>query len=96
MTFIRVTPAALAQGAGDINTYVTDLRTQVADLASYLLTALGSWEGDALDSYTIAKGQWDAAVENIATILGTLKDGVIDSNEMYQITEIRNANRFAV
>jgi WXG100 family type VII secretion target len=91
---IVVTFAALQGAAADINSFTSGMRGELDGLESRIKSGLHEWDSDARAEYEIARGRWNQAASDITDILKMLSDGVLTSEEMMRVSEMRNTARF--
>lgn len=87
---------ALDAGAQSLQGTYTKLMSDIADLEAACVPMLGVWEGSARDAYHQLQTIWRGVGEDVGVFVNAVKDGVVSANELAQIAETANTNRFAM
>jgi early secretory antigenic target protein ESAT-6 len=91
---IRVNHGALEQAASDMLQTVKDIDDRMNRLESELAPLKSDWAGNAQQSYTIAKGRWDTAIQDMKDLLNESQLTVTQSNQDYMAADKRGAAQF--
>lgn len=86
--------AALHQAAGDIQTAIHAMDTQLHDADSTARPLVSTWDGDAKHAYEQRQRTWTQAAHDLKQMLQDIKRAVEESASHYQDTENRNTNLF--
>ena len=91
---IRVNHGALEQAAFDMQQTVKDIDDRLNRLESELQPLRSDWAGNAQQSYVIAKGKWDTAIQEMKDLLKETHVSVTNSNSEYKAADARGAAQF--
>ena len=91
---IRVNHAALDQAAADMQQAVKDIDDRLNRLEAELQPLRNDWAGNAQQSYVIAKGKWDTAIQEMKDLLKETHVSVTNSNSEYKAADARGAAQF--
>jgi ESAT-6 family protein len=86
--------AALQHASGEIQTALSRLQTQLADLERDAAPVVAAWEGDARAAYDQRQAGWRRAAQELSAMLASIKRALDESAHEYQETERRNARLF--
>jgi early secretory antigenic target protein ESAT-6 len=81
---------AMQTGEADFASTYQALQSTLSTLESQLQSSLSQWTGDAQQAYYAAKGKWDAAAADMATVVSQLGQVVGVANENYLQAESAN------
>lgn len=87
---------ALDAGAQSLEATRTKLMADIADLEAAVAPMLSIWEGEAREAYYQLQTVWRGVGEDVGVFVNAVKDGVVTANELAQMAETANRNRFAV
>ena len=90
----RVNHAALEQAAFEMETTVKDIDDRLNRLESELQPLRNDWAGNAQQSYVIAKGKWDTAIQEMKDLLTETHVSVTQSNQDYHSADMKGAAQF--
>lgn len=82
----------LQAGEENYKTVYTQLLSRVETLDSQLRSQLAQWNGTAQQAYYVAKGQWDAAMANMQSVLVNLQGVAAEASQRYPAVEAQNAS----
>lgn len=85
---------ALQHAGAEIQTALSRLRTQLADLERDAAPLVAAWEGDARHAYDERQAGWRRAAEDLSDMLASIKRALDESAMEYRETERRNARLF--
>jgi 6 kDa early secretory antigenic target len=91
---IRVNHGALEQAASDMLQTVKDIDDRMNRLESELAPLKSDWAGNAQTAYTVAKGRWDTAIQDMKDLLNESQLTVTQSNQDYMAADKRGAAQF--
>lgn len=91
---IKVSFAAIATLASDIQRESAEVQNHLDTLESEASRLRANWDGQAQMAFDSAKRDWDKEMENMHVILTDLSGKVDDAGAQYRATEARNASRF--
>ncbi|MDO9457852.1 WXG100 family type VII secretion target [Nocardioides sp.] len=91
---IRVNHSALEHAAADMQQTVKDIDDRLNRLESELQPLRNDWAGNAQQSYTVAKGKWDTAIQEMKDLLNETHTSVTQSNLDYQAADAKGAAQF--
>lgn len=91
---IRVNHAALDQASADMQQTVKDIDDRLNRLESELEPLRSSWAGNAQQSYVVAKGKWDTAIQEMKDLLTETHMSVTQSNQDYHAADMKGAAQF--
>lgn len=87
---------ALDSGAQSLQATYTQLQANIADLEAACAPMLAIWQGEARDAYERLQKVWQQVGADVGVFVNAVKDGVISANELGQMAEMANRNRFMV
>lgn len=93
---IKVNHGRVADLAGELLAGANKIDGLLNTLEGDLNPLQNDWEGSAKNAYHAAKLKWDTAIGNLKLVLKDVNNNVIDSNEAYQRTDNKNADRFQI
>lgn len=91
---LRVDHGGLDQAAADLSTSVKNIDDRLNRLESELAPLRSDWTGQAQQSYAAAKAKWDAAMQDMRTLLDETGRMVAQSNAEYRAADQRGAAAF--
>jgi len=91
---IRVVHGSLTQAAADLMQTVKNIDDRLNRLEADLAPLKSDWSGSAQQSYHVAKGKWDKAIEDMKLLLAETSTSVDQSNEDYRAADLRGAAQF--
>jgi len=96
MTFdgIRVTHAALQDGAANMMRGVSDINDRLDRLEQELQPLRDGWSGNQQNAYYAAKTKWDTAIGEMVQLLNDTQRAVLASDESFTNADISGARRF--
>jgi WXG100 family type VII secretion target len=86
--------AALQKASADIQTALSTLESQLAQLERDAAPLVAGWDGEARQAYDVRQARWQQAATDLANILRDIKRALDDSAIEYQQTERRNTGLF--
>ena len=86
--------AALQQASADIQSALSALTNQLADLERDAAPLVATWDGAAREAYDVRQARWRNAAEDLSRILRDIKVAVDESAADYHHTEQRNTGLF--
>ena len=93
---LRVNHAGLDTAAQDLSRAVQQIDDRLNRLESELAPLRSDWTGNAQQSYTAAKAKWDAAMQEMKTLLADTSATVTQSNQEYLAADQRGAASFDI
>lgn len=91
---IVVQHAALDQASEDIALAARTIKARLQRLEGDLAPLSTRWSGQAQRSYQQARGQWDAAINDMVALLEQVSAAVEESNQAFRAADRRGAGRF--
>jgi len=91
---LRVNYDGLDNAAQDLQATVTEIRSRLDRLESELAALRTDWVGDAQRAYAAAKTRWDAAIQEMNSLLEQTSRAVHQSNAEYRAADRRGAGSF--
>lgn len=91
---IRVNHSALMTGADNMQRTMERINERLNMLESELELLRNDWSGEAQQTYLIAKGKWDTAIEEMQLLLKDTADSVRISQQDYAAADARGAAQF--
>ena len=91
---IKVTFGEIASSQDSVASTTRSITQQLDDLKAFLAPMVGSWSGDAADSYNLHQGKWDTAAGDLNQVLAQIGVALGVANENYQRTNSAAAARF--
>lgn len=91
---LRVNHAGLEAAAQDLHTAVKEIDDRMNRLENELAPLRSDWTGNAQASYQAAKTRWDAAIQEMRTLLDRTSQSVHQSNADYKAADQRGAAAF--
>ena len=91
---MHVNHARLEQGAVDLHQTVKGIGDRLDRLETALRPLEQDWQGSAKLAYAQAKAKWDAAMQDMRTLLEETSRQVHDSNHEYRSADLRGARSF--
>jgi WXG100 family type VII secretion target len=86
--------AALHTAAGDIQSAINSMDSQLHEAESTAAPLVSTWDGAAKEAYQQRQQKWTQAANDLKTMLGEIKKAVEESAAHFQDTEHRNTNLF--
>lgn len=86
---------ALQTAAGDIQSAMNNMESQLGAAEQTAQPLVSTWEGSAREAYQQRQAKWTQAANDLSTMLREIKKAVEESASQYQQTETRNANLFS-
>ena len=96
MGALRVNHAGLDTAAQDLSRAVQQIDDRLNRLESELAPLRSDWTGNAQQAYTAAKTKWDAAMQEMKTLLADTSTTVTQSNQEYMAADQRGAASFDI
>ncbi|MGI8523083.1 MAG: WXG100 family type VII secretion target [Nocardioides sp.] len=93
---LRVNHAGLDTAADDIAQAVKAIDNRMDRLERELNPLRSNWAGNAQQAYTVAKGRWDGAIQEMRNLLEDTGRNVISSNQDYKNADARGAAAFDI
>jgi early secretory antigenic target protein ESAT-6 len=93
---LRVNHAGLDTAAQDLSRAVQQIDDRLNRLESELAPLRSDWTGNAQQAYTTAKAKWDAAMQEMKTLLADTSATVTQSNQEYMAADQRGAASFDI
>lgn len=93
---LRVNHAGLDTAAQDLSRAVQQIDDRLNRLESELAPLRSDWTGQAQQAYTAAKAKWDAAMQEMKTLLADTSTTVTQSNQEYMAADQRGAASFDI
>ena len=93
---LRVNHAGLDTAADDLARAVKQIDDRLNRLESELAPLRSDWTGNAQQAYTTAKAKWDAAMQEMKTLLADTSATVTQSNQEYMAADKRGAASFDI
>ena len=93
---LRVNHAGLDTAAQDLSRAVQQIDDRLNRLESELAPLRSDWTGNAQQAYTTAKAKWDAAMQEMKTLLADTSATVTQSNQEYMAADKRGAASFDI
>ncbi|MGE5156274.1 MAG: WXG100 family type VII secretion target [Betaproteobacteria bacterium] len=91
---LLVNVARLRETSGHIQSAVSAMRTQLADLESDARPLVATWSGAAREAYQERQNIWRQASDDIVSLLNQIRVALDESASDYENTEAANANLF--
>ena len=91
---LRVNHDGLDLAAQDLSTAVREIDDRMHRLEGELAPLRSDWSGQAQTAYHAAKATWDAAIQDMRTLLAQTSQTVRQSNAEYQAADRRGAAAF--
>lgn len=91
---LRVNAASLSTAAVDLRTGANGIQSSLDTMDGELQQLQVNWDGDAKNSYLIAKQQWTEGMEGMRQVLALVSQLVDGANESYTTTDQSNARTF--
>ena len=95
MDEIRVSFGELAAGQQAVTSTAARIDAQLAELRSSLAPLVAGWSGAAAEGYQAQQHEIDTAWRDLNQVLARIGVHLGRANEDYQLTEQRNAARYA-
>lgn len=92
---LRVNYDSLHGASGDLSTGATNIQSALDTMDAELRQLQSNWEGDAQQSYEVAKARWTEGMNGMREVLAAISRLVSQAGEVYQGTDSRNASRFS-
>jgi len=89
--YTRAVFGSLQAGESDFASIYSQLQSTISTLDAQLRSSLSTWDGAAQQAYYAAKAKWDAAMADMAAVLGNLRTVIGEANVTYSTTETSNA-----
>ncbi len=89
--YTRAVFGSLQAGEADFASIYSQLQSTINTLDAQLRSSLSQWDGAAQQAYYAAKAKWDAAMTDMAAVLGNLRTVIGEANVTYSSTETANA-----
>lgn len=93
---LRVNHAGLDTAAQDLSRAVQQIDDRLNRLESELAPLRSDWTGNAQQAYIAAKAKWDAAMQEMKTLLADTSATVTQSNQEYMAADQRGAASFDI
>ncbi|GAB3195765.1 hypothetical protein GCM10027062_03410 [Nocardioides hungaricus] len=93
---LRVNHAGLDTAAQDLSRAVQQIDDRLNRLESELAPLRSDWTGNAQQAYQTAKAKWDAAMQEMKTLLADTSATVTQSNQEYMAADQRGAASFDI
>ncbi|GAB6987030.1 WXG100 family type VII secretion target [Nocardioides pyridinolyticus] len=93
---LRVNHAGLDTAAQDLSRAVQQIDDRLNRLESELAPLRSDWTGNAQQAYQAAKTKWDAAMQDMKTLLADTSTTVTQSNQEYMAADQRGAASFDI
>lgn len=87
---------ALSVAQQDIQVSWNSITQQAQDLRDFVKRFADSWDGTAATQYHQLQAQWDAQMNDMASILQKIGTAVTVANDNYMATERSNKSTFEV
>ena len=91
---LLVNVARLRETSGHIQSAVSVMRNQLADLESDARPLVATWSGAAREAYQERQNSWRQASDDLVSILNQIRVALDESASDYEGTEAANANLF--
>jgi 6 kDa early secretory antigenic target len=91
-SYTRAMYNSLSAGEQDYQLIYSQLMETINQLDSQLRSELSLWVGQAQAAYTVAKGQWDAAMADMQAVLKNLQGVASEASLRYPEVEAQNAS----
>ncbi|MGB0099704.1 MAG: WXG100 family type VII secretion target [Nocardioides sp.] len=91
---LRVNHAGLDTAAEDLRRAVQQIDDRLNRLESELAPLRSDWTGQAQQAYQVSKAKWDAAMQEMKTMLAETSATVSQSNQEYMAADQRGAASF--
>jgi early secretory antigenic target protein ESAT-6 len=85
----------LQAAAGNIDSAIGALHSQLRDLETAAQPLISTWNGTAQGAYQQRQQQWSSAAEDLTQILQNIKKALVESTQEYIQTEKANTSLFA-
>jgi WXG100 family type VII secretion target len=93
---LRVNHADLDAAADDLRRTVNAIDDRLSRLEQELAPLRSDWTGNAQQAYQTAKAKWDAAMQEMKTLLAETGSTVTQSNQEYMAADQRGAASFDI
>ncbi|GAA4619374.1 hypothetical protein GCM10023195_87540 [Actinoallomurus liliacearum] len=88
--------AVLEKAAREFEAVLVILRRELAELDRDLRASLVSWEGDAANAYWVAHDEWQAAADDMAEQLASLRRTLVTAHGNYRTSLHANVTMWDV
>jgi early secretory antigenic target protein ESAT-6 len=85
---------AMHQAAEDINSAISNMRSQLDELDTAAKPLVTTWSGEAQTAYQQRHQTWTNAANDLEQILRQIQKAMVDSTDDYQQTETSNVTLF--
>jgi WXG100 family type VII secretion target len=92
---IHLSFPAMQAAEASLTRQLTGLRSRLAQLAGDLQPLVHSWSGEAQAAYLIQKQRWEAAADDLASMLAAITSALGSTTADYLATEGRIAAAFS-
>lgn len=91
---IHLSFPAMQAAEASLTQQLNGLRSRLDHLVGDLQPLVHSWNGEAQAAYVVQKQRWEAAADDLATMLGAITTGLRNTTADYLATEGRIAAAF--
>lgn len=92
MSEIKVGFEAISNLAGQINSQVSNIDSQLETLKSAIAKLQAQWTGGASDAFQAVQANWNNAAEDLKSVLARIATAVSAAHDSYHSTEQANTS----